>query len=364
MKSLCAVVMLLAATGLTCPSRGFGEAGPVAQIPSLVSALKIEAPLDFCQEPVPLEEQDIRERFEKELLLSLWNRAQVLLWLKRSRRYLAVIEKRLQEAGLPPDLKYVAVAESGLLEHARSSKGAVGMWQFMAATGKKYGLIINRQFDQRRDFLASTGAAVRYFRNLYALFGSWTLSAAAFNMGEKGLSAAIEAQGTHNYYELYLPRQTQRFLFRILSAKVILSDPETFGFHLADEDFYPPILFDEIRVALRQPVPLRLIATASGTHFKRIRDLNPALRTPYLPGGNHVLRLPRGAAEGFQARLRAACKAHLAGKGRELYVVRKGDNLSAIAARFRVPLAALVLWNRLDPRKPIHPGQHLFIYSR
>ncbi len=276
---------------------GAAHAETVPGIPLLIDALKIQEPVDFCGEKVPLDEQEVRERFEKELLLSLWDRAQVLLWLKRTRRYLPVVEKMLTAGGLPSDLKYVAVAESALLEHARSSKGAVGMWQFIEATGTKYGLTINRHLDERRDFLASTRAAVLYFQELYALFGTWTLSAAAYNMGEDRLSAEIQDQGTDNYYRLYLPMETQRFLFRILSAKLILSNPEAYGFILSDADFYPPVVFDEVQVKLKQETPIRILAKAAGTHYKAIRDLNPALRNRYLAEGNHALRLPQGAIQ-------------------------------------------------------------------
>ncbi|MBW2043146.1 MAG: transglycosylase SLT domain-containing protein [Deltaproteobacteria bacterium] len=368
MKPLC---IALIAVGLMHTGIAKSEPEPLPPSP-LLTALSLEAPLDFCGEPVPIRNQEIRERFEKEMLLSLWNRAQVLLWLKRSQRHLPLIEQMLRSEGLPSDLKYVAVAESALLEHARSYKGAVGIWQFMPETGKKYGLTVNRHFDERRDFIASTRAAVRYFRELHALFGSWTLSAAAFNMGEDRLAAEIRDQGTDDYYRLYLPLETQRFLFRILSVKRILSDPEAYGFRLSEADYYPPVSFDELRVVLKVETPLRVIAGAAGTYFKNIRDLNPAIRSRYLPKGTHRLRLPPGASKGFHARLAAAMEAYLSLKEQEVYVVRKGDNLSAIAARFDVPLTAVLLWNRLDPRKPIHPdprkpihpGQRLFIYPK
>ncbi|PIP35045.1 MAG: lytic transglycosylase [Desulfobacterales bacterium CG07_land_8_20_14_0_80_52_14] len=358
------LLVLLIIAGLIVPGIGYGETEPVSRIPSLIDSLKIQEPLDFCGEKVPLEEQEIRERLEKELLLSLWDRAQILLWLKRSRRYLTKVEQMLNAEGLPQDLKYVAVAESSLLEHIYSSKGAVGMWQFMAETGKKYGLIIDSNLDERRDFFAATRAAIRYFRDLHTHFSSWTLSAAAYNMGEDKLSTEIQEQGTDRYYELFLPPETQRFLFRILSAKLILSNPKVYGFELSDADFYPPVLFDEVQVTLNQEVPLRIIADAAGTYFKRIRDLNPALRTRYLPEGTHSLRIPRGTSEGFQARLEAALKTHLSPKDRGIYVIRNGDSLSSISARFQIPLASILLWNRLDPREPIHPGQRLLIYSK
>jgi len=125
----------------------------------LISSLKIGGPLDFCGEGVPVETQEVRERVEKELLLTLWDRPQVILWLKRSRRYLPYIEEKLKDARLPDDLKYVAIAESALRPHAGSPKGAMGFWQFIESTGQKYGLVINKHIDQRRNIFTSTQAA-------------------------------------------------------------------------------------------------------------------------------------------------------------------------------------------------------------
>jgi membrane-bound lytic murein transglycosylase D len=193
--------------------------------PCLVASLRLEGPLSFCGETVPTEEQEVRERYEKELLLALGNRAQVILWLKRSSRYLPFIEKSIVEWQMPDDLKYVAFAESALLPHAGSSKGAVGYWQFIPSTGRKYGLTINARVDERRNVFSSTQAALRYFRELRDTFGSWTLAAAAYNMGENRLMAEISEQGTNNYYHLHLPLETQRFIFRILAVKVILRIP-------------------------------------------------------------------------------------------------------------------------------------------
>ena len=190
-----------------------GEPFEPYSFPSLMSALTIATPLEFCGEPVPLEVQEVRELIEKELLLSLWHRPQVILWLKRSGRYMPHIEEVLRSQGMPYDLKYVAIAESALRPHARSRKGAVGFWQFMSYTGRQYDLIINRRIDQRRNIFTSTRAAIRYLSDLYDTFGSWALAAAAYNMGEEGLNSEIVEQGVNNYYQLYLPLETQRYIF-------------------------------------------------------------------------------------------------------------------------------------------------------
>lgn len=311
-----------------------------------------------------MEEQAIRERLEKELLLSLWDRPQVILWLKRSRRYFPLIVEMLRENGVPYDLKYVAVAESALRPHAGSRKGAIGFWQFMRDTGRKYGLVINEYVDERRNLYASTGAAIRYFKELHESLGSWTLAAAAYNLGEQGVRAEVLEQQTDNYYQLYLPLETQRFVFRILSAKLILSDPEKYGFRLSEEDYYPPLEFDRVQFDCTQETPIWLIAQAARTHFKVIKDLNPEIRGHHLAKGSHLLLIPNGTSKGFHDRYQQLARQWSASREERIYVVKRGDSLSSIADRFDVPLAALIIWNRLDLNAPIHPGDRLVVYRR
>ena len=340
-----------------------GQSLVPAEFPSLVSSLKVETSLEFCYEHVPLKEQDVRERFEKELLLTLWDRPQVILWLKRSTRYLPHIEKALRESGMPDDLKYVAIAESALRPHAGSSKGAIGFWQFLRGTGRKHGLVIDEYLDERRNVFSSTRAAIKYFMELKNQFKSWTLAAAAYNMGEEGLKAEILEQDTEDFYDLYLPLETQRYIFRILLVKLIFSDPERYGFVLTEEDFYSPLTFDRIHIECSEEIPIRIIADAAKTHFKEIKDLNPEIRGHYLAKGKHEILVPEGASKGFQARYKTNLEKHSTARKERIYVVKSGDNLSLIADRFGVPLSALLIWNRIDIKDPIHPGDRLTIYN-
>ena len=257
--------------------------------------------LEFCGEPVPLHEQEVKERLEKELLLSIWDRPQVILWLKRYPRYMPHIETVLKENGLPDDFKYMAIIESALRPHAGSKKGAIGFWQFMSDTARRYDLRVDRRIDERRNLFASTRAAAAYVKELYNFTGSWTLAAAAYNMGEEGIEAEIMVQGVNDFYHLYLPLETQRFVFRILSAKMILTHPEQYGFYVKDEDAYPPLRFERVKIECFDDVPIRVIADAAGTTFKKIKDLNPEIRGHFLVSGSHTISIPSDAAEGFQA---------------------------------------------------------------
>ena len=342
----------------------YGASLNSADFPSLISTLNTVGPIMFCGERVPAGIQEVRERLEKELMLTVWDRSQVLLGLKRSKRYLPYIEKMLKENHMPDDLKYVAIAESALRAHAGSSKGAIGFWQFLTATGRKYGLVINKRLDERRNVFFSTRAAILYFRELYETFGSWTLAAAAYNMGEKGLEAEILEQGTDDYYQLYLPLETQRYIFRILAVKIIFSDPARYGFILTKADFYPPLAFDTITVSSSQEIPIRIVAQAAGTYFKTIKDLNPEVRGHFYSRGEHRVRIPKGASKRFQSRFQELIKTHASSKKGSVYIIQEGDNLSSIAHAFDIPLAALIIWNRIDLKKPIYPGQRLIIYSK
>ena len=351
-------IMLLLSTPAYCEYTGG------AQPPSLISSLDFPTHLEFCGESPPIERQEVKERLEKELLLSLWDRPQVILWLKRIPRYMPLIEDMLEQDKVPDDLKYIAIAESALRPHVSSKRGAIGFWQFMRDTGQKYGITINGYIDERRNLFSSTRAAIRYLKDLYEEFGSWTLAAAAYNMGEQGLMAEILEQEANDYYHLYLPMETQRFIFRILSVKLIVLNPERYGFHLTAQDSYPPPEFDKIHLTCAQDTPIRIIANAAQTHFKAIKDLNPELRGHYLGKGDHAVLIPKGSAQGFHHRYQGFLEQWMASRKEAVYIVKKGDNLSLIADRFNVPLAALIIWNRLDLKALIHPGDRLIIHKK
>jgi len=330
---------------------------------SLIQAIKISGPLTFCNEPVPLNETDVKERLERELLASLENSGEVILWLKRANRYFPHIEKALKDNALPDDLKYVVIAESSLKPLATSNRGAVGFWQFIENTGNKYGMKINNDVDERRNFFISTDAAISYFKDLHTIFGSWTLAAAAYNMGEEGLKTEMLMQKENNYYRLYLNQETQRYVFRILAAKMILSNPEKYGFSLTEDELYKPFQFDHIEITINQPVPLYIIAQAANTYFKVIKDLNPDIKNYYLSAGKHDLLIPRGTAQGFQEKYEMLLNHWLELKEKSIYTIEQGDNLSIIAKRFNVSIKAIMIWNDLSNAKDVSPGDKLIIFT-
>lgn len=331
------------------------------ETPSLLEALRKPRKISFCGEPVPMERQDVVERFEKELLLTLGNRPQAILYLKRQLRYLPHIEAVLEKENLPDDLKYLAVAESALIPDIRSRSGAMGIWQFMPDTGRNHGLTVDSFIDERRDFYTATKAATLYLKKLYAKFGSWSLAAAAYNMGENGLAADIELQQTNDYYDLVLPDETERYLFRILAIKTILASPTDFGFDLTPTDLYPPFDAQTVSLTLDEETTVQSIAAAAGVSYRQMKILNPQIIRHYLPAGRYTLMLPETTAKDLQQKIKALSLAAAKNRPQRMYTVKKGDTLLGIADHFDIPLRALLVWNRLSFNSRIYPGDRLVI---
>lgn len=250
--------------------------------------------LTLCGEPVPLSDRRIWERMDREFMINVYDRAQVYLWLKRSKRYFPYIEARLKEKGMPDDLKFLLVAESSLRPQAFSNKEAAGFWQFIERTAKRFSLQKKSWIDERYDLVKSTDAAINYLKFLYDHFGKWNLAMAAYNCGEGRVKEEIAQQGENEYYRLALPSETERYLFRILTAKVLLTDPKRYGFDLPEKEAYYPIETDQVILQLPNSVSLRDIAKACGSYFKEIKELNPEIQGYTLPAGIHSLKIPAG----------------------------------------------------------------------
>lgn len=232
--------------------------------------------LDFAGEKVPLEKGDIFERLEREIYVNAYWESNMILLLKRSAKYLPEIERMLKENGIPDDFKYLAIAESALM-NAVSSAGARGFWQIMESTAKEYGLEITNDVDERYHFEKSTLAATKYLKKAHARFGDWTAVAASYNMGQSGFNRRQEEQLHDNYYELYLNDETSRYLFRILAFKVIFENPGAFGYHFRESDFYKNPTFRTVRVE-EDIKDLPRWAKENGSSYKDLKLYNPWLR--------------------------------------------------------------------------------------
>jgi hypothetical protein len=232
--------------------------------------------LYFAGERVPLENQDIRERLERELMHSCYRHYSTLLILKRENRWRKVMDDALKAEGIPTDFFYLAVAESDLNGYAESNRAATGMWQFMEPTGKEWGLTITPYIDERQDPILSSKAASKYLKFLYKRFDSWTAAAAAFNRGHGGLERAFKAQQVKSYYDLYLNEQTYRYVFRVLALKLIIENPKDYGFCVEKYEKYEPFVFEELKVT--QTIDsLPAFARKHKTTYKILKILNPWL---------------------------------------------------------------------------------------
>ncbi len=241
---------------------------------------------------------------DQAFVASVYNQTQVILWIKRAHRYFPYVEKRLQERRMPDDLKYIAVVESALKTYVTSSAQAVGPWQFINGTAKRYGLRIDRWIDERYHFERATEAALDYLSDLYGEFKNWTLAIAAYNCGENRLAKSLQAQGVKSFYDTDLPLETEAYIFRILAAKTILARPEVYGYAIPAVSRYPSLEYDEIDLLLPNETPITAIARAGDTTYKIIREMNPEIRQQSLPLGSFKLRLPKGKAKGFHERLK------------------------------------------------------------
>jgi peptidoglycan lytic transglycosylase D len=266
-----------------------------------LTAYKLPKEVSLCGEFFPLENGNVWENLDREFLLALSHEGQVLLWMKRARRYFPFVEKRLKEMGLPDDLKYVTITESSLRPDAVSSSGAAGIWQFIPSTGERYGMRKNRSIDERFDFFKATEGALSYLKSLYEEFKSWPLSMAAYNAGENRVRKEIELQKTRNYFYLDLPPETERYVYKIAVAKIILSDPGRYGYTLEEKEFYNPLQVERIQIELTQPLPILEVAKATGFFYKEIKEMNPHLSEEAIPPGTHLLNLPPGSSEKFWA---------------------------------------------------------------
>lgn len=250
--------------------------------------------LSFAGESVPMQRWDIREKFDKEYLLNYYSQGAIIYLIKLANRNFPIISERLKANGVPDDFKYLCIAESNMQSWALSKAGAVGYWQFMSGTAPGYGLETTSQVDQRQDLERSTDAACKYLKQAYAKFGNWTAAAASYNCGQGGYNAQASFQRTTNYYDLYLPEETNKYIFRILTFKYLMENSDKLGFVVDDNDKYQHIPFRTVQVSSGIP-DLAAFAINNGTTYKVLRTMNPWIKGKSLSvsgGKSYSIKLP------------------------------------------------------------------------
>jgi membrane-bound lytic murein transglycosylase D len=258
------------------------------------TAVPLPEKLDFANEDVPLDNFDVRESLDRELLIVANFHSQELLYLKKTNRYFSIIEPILKANNVPDDFKYLALAESGFLDKVVSPAGAVGIWQFMKPAAIEFGLEVNDEVDERYHIEKATEAACRYLKKSFIKYGSWTLVAASYNAGVGGMNRQIEVQDSKNYYDLLLNDETSRYIFRILALKLVIGEPEKYGFKVSDEEKYPIIPFTEVNIS-GSIKSFTIFARSHNINYKLFKQFNPWLRQPNLKnlkGKTYTLKIP------------------------------------------------------------------------
>ena len=281
-------------------------------------------------------------------------------WLSRAPRYQPMMKEALQEAGLPRDLVYLSMIESGYNTRAYSHAAAAGLWQFIKPTGVSYGLRVDDWVDERQDPEASLHAAIQYLGELHRQFGDWRLAWAAYNTGPGRVRSAIKKARSRDFWVLarkgHLFDETVNYVPKIMAAAIVGRYAPRYGF----TDIRPQEVLRYDTVPVEGSVDLQLLAECAGTSLEGLQTLNPALRRLATPPEGYDLRVPRGRAASFSAKLAAIPKSDLMPRG-SVHVVKRGESLSKIAARYGVTVQQLKGWNRIRNASHIEVGQRLVV---
>lgn len=249
--------------------------------------------VDFAGEKTPLHINDVKQRFDREMLVNVNWHSNTYLMIKRANAYFPIIEPILAKNGVPDDFKYLSVIESGLT-NAKSPAGASGFWQFMPQTGKEYGMEVNDNVDERYHLEKATEAACKYLKSSKEKLGSWSLAAAAYNAGLAGVSKRLNEQLVSDYYDLFLVEETSRYVFRILAMKEIMQNSEQYGFKVSDEEKYNRMPTKSVEVSTSIP-SLAKFAQEHNSNYKALKLYNPWLRDTKLnntTGKKYIIEIP------------------------------------------------------------------------
>lgn len=245
-----------------------------------VKALRLPDSLFFAGEPVPLNDPDVVERLDREMHVNTFFHSNTIFLIKRARRWFPQIEPILKEHGLPDDFKYLAVIESDL-QNKVSPARAVGFWQLVKGTARERGLVVTRDVDERYHPLKSTVAACDYLLQAKERFGTWTNAAASYNIGQYGLDKRLKEQQVDSYYDLLLNEETARYMLRLLAIKLVLENPEEFGFYIEEDQLYHPEPLKTVTISEKID-DLVSWAQARGVTYKTLKRHNPWMRRPQI----------------------------------------------------------------------------------
>lgn len=277
-------------------------------------------------------------------------------WQRRSGRFIPFIQEVFEEEGIPLDIAYLAMIESGMNTRAYSRAHASGLWQFIYSTGRLYGLKRTQWLDERRDAVKSTRAAARHLKDLYSIYGDWRLVMAAYNCGPTRITRQFRA-GNTDYWTMSMPRETAGYVPSFMAAVVISKAPELFGFE--GIEYEAPLEFDTVDVPYMK---LSVAAECTGAQLQEILDLNTELLREYTPAdGLYPLKIPKGTKDRFVVEFAKIPKEKYQPPRTDTYIVKSGDTLSGIASRFRVSVNAMIAANSIRNPSRLSVGQRLNI---
>ena len=268
--------------------------------PANYSTHEVPSSVTFCGKSIDLTRYDRYERMDRELLAFTYMHSTSIQMIKKANRYFPIVEPILKANGIPDDFKYLMVIESNLNPNARSGAGAAGLWQFMQTTGREYGLEVNKNIDERYHVEKATEAACKYLKDAYDKYQDWIAVAASYNAGQARISSQFEKQQVDDMLDLYLVEETTRYVYRIIAAKIMFSNPSAFGFRLRTKDLYMPIPYKEVTVNTGIS-NLAEWAKKQGITYALLKNMNPWLRDNFLQNVSkrtYTLKIP--TAEGMK----------------------------------------------------------------
>ena len=289
------IIILTAFLAISIPTLLHARAAPTNY-----STHDVPSSVTFCGKNIDLTRYDRYERMDRELLAFTYMHSTSIQMIKKANRYFPIVEPILKANGIPDDFKYLMVIESNLNPNARSSAGAAGLWQFMQTTGREYGLEVNKNIDERYHVEKSTEAACKYLKDAYAKYQDWIAVAASYNAGQARISTQFEKQQVDDMLDLFLVEETARYVYRIIAAKIMFSNPSAFGFRLRTKDLYMPIPYKEVSVNTGI-LNLAEWAKKQGITYALLKNMNPWLRDNFLQNVSkrtYTIKIP--TAEGMK----------------------------------------------------------------